>query len=268
MAEWENGRTVSDSKVGCDLQQHQDKMLACYEFRERFVENERKSHWCSIPEVVQVAGSTISRGAKPLPYRQGRKLTSNDFTPKKFFSRVQNKTARSCPLCFPMENNAIASLATLQLPSPCRLLSAACCPDKDLIVLISRLGGHDKLSLWKLQGAKKWEVDVGEDDASATVAALVWSPSGVLSSLFSHVLSLMIISPGQTIAVVRDSAHITLHSVQDGRVERCLSIPFHQNVPQITRTVVGVWWFAGHHSSASGVIPDIFKRSGLKVSCS
>ncbi|KAG8219827.1 hypothetical protein J3R82DRAFT_803 [Butyriboletus roseoflavus] len=88
-----------------------------------------------------------------------------------------------------MENNAFASLAILRFPSPCRLLSAACCPDKDLIVLISRLGGHDKLSLWKLQGAKKWEVDVGEDDdASATVAALVWSPSGVLSSLFSHVL--------------------------------------------------------------------------------
>ena len=87
-----------------------------------------------------------------------------------------------------MESNAFASLATLRLPAPCRLLSSACCPDKDLIVLISRLGGHDKLSLWKLQGSKKWEVDVGEDgDALATVAALVWSPSGELSS-FSHSL--------------------------------------------------------------------------------
>ncbi|KAF8445957.1 anaphase-promoting complex, cyclosome, subunit 4-domain-containing protein [Boletus edulis BED1] len=145
------------------------------------------------------------------------------------------------------ESNAFASLATLRLPSPCRLLSSACCPDKDLIVLISRLGGHDKLSLWKLQGSKKWEVDVGEDnDASATVADLVWSPSG------------------QTIAVVRDSAHITLHSVQDGRIERCLSIPF-QGTPETNKTIVGVWWFAGHHSPASGVIPDIFKRNGVKT---
>ncbi|KAG6381189.1 anaphase-promoting complex, cyclosome, subunit 4-domain-containing protein [Boletus reticuloceps] len=145
------------------------------------------------------------------------------------------------------ESNAFASLATLRLPSPCRLLSSACCPDKDLIVLISRLGGRDKLSLWKLQGSKKWEVDVGEDnDASATVADLVWSPSG------------------QTIAVVRDSAHITLHSVQDGRIERCLSMPF-QGTPETIETIVGVWWFAGHHSPASGVIPDIFKRNGVKT---
>lgn len=92
-----------------------------------------------------------------------------------------------------MEGDAFASLATLRLPSPCRLLSSACCPDKDLIVLISRLGGHDKLSLWKLQGSKKWEVDVGEvDDASPTVAALVWSPNGefpssFLFSLYFHV---------------------------------------------------------------------------------
>lgn len=166
-----------------------------------------------------------------------------------------------------METNAFALLATLRLPSPCRLLSAACCPDKDLIVLISRLGGHDKLSLWKLQGPKKWEVDVGEsDDASATVAAFVWSPSGALSSSFPHSPQVTVDhTPGQTIAVVRDSANITLHSVQDGRVERCLSIPFHQSAPTV-QTIVGVWWFAGHRSSASGVIPDIFKRNGVKVS--
>ena len=72
--------------------------------------------------------------------------------------------------------------------------------------------------------------------------------------------------PGQTIAVVRDSAHITLHSVQDGRVERCLSIPFRQSASQTTQTIAGVWWLAGHHSPASGIIPDIFKRNGVTVS--
>lgn len=88
-----------------------------------------------------------------------------------------------------MESNAFASLSTLRLSSPCRLLSSTCCPDKDLIVLISRLGGRDKLSLWKLQGSKKWEVDVGEDDdTSTTVTALVWSPSGGFHALFLHLL--------------------------------------------------------------------------------
>ena len=72
---------------------------------------------------------------------------------------------------------------------------------------------------------------------------------------------------GQTIAVVRDSAHIILHSVQDGRVERYLSIPLNQSAPQAARTITGAWWFAGHHSPAIGVIPDIFKRNGVKVSC-
>lgn len=167
-----------------------------------------------------------------------------------------------------MESNAFASLATLRLPSACRLLSSACCPDKDLIVLISRLGGHDKLSLWKLQGSKKWEVDVGEEeDASVTVAALVWSPSGEIP-FFTRAFVPAHDTPlvGQTIAVVHDSAHITIHSVQDGRVERRLSIPFHQGAPQAIRTIAGVCWFAGHHSLASGVIPDIFKRNGVKVS--
>lgn len=168
-----------------------------------------------------------------------------------------------------MESKAFASLATLRFPSPCRLLSSACCPDKDLIVLVSRLGGHDKLSLWKLQGSKKWEVDVGEDDdASPRVAALVWSPSGEFSFSFSCSLAHHCRHTGQTIAVVRDSAHITLHSVRDGRVERCLSIPFHQNTPQPIQTIAGVWWFAGHQSPASGVIPDIFKRNGVKASYS
>ncbi|KIJ68430.1 hypothetical protein HYDPIDRAFT_106626 [Hydnomerulius pinastri MD-312] len=146
-----------------------------------------------------------------------------------------------------METNAFATLATLQLPSPCRLLSSACCPDKDLVVLISRLGGHDKMSLWKMQGSRKWEIDIGSDDASTTVTGLAWSPSG------------------QTIAVVHDSARITLHSVQDGHVERSLSVPLPLNTPQAQYKITGIWWFPGFHTSASGIIPDIFKRNGVKT---
>lgn len=78
-----------------------------------------------------------------------------------------------------METNAFASLAVLQLPSASRLLASACCPDKDLVVLISRLGGQDRMSLWKMQGPKTWEVDVAADKSSSEqIAGLAWSPDG------------------------------------------------------------------------------------------
>lgn len=82
-----------------------------------------------------------------------------------------------------MESNAFASLATLQLPSASRLLATACCPDKDLVLLISRLGGQDRISLWKVQGSKTWEVDVGHSESSgAQITAVAWSPDGVFAS--------------------------------------------------------------------------------------
>ncbi|KAH7883604.1 anaphase-promoting complex, cyclosome, subunit 4-domain-containing protein [Phlebopus sp. FC_14] len=146
-----------------------------------------------------------------------------------------------------MQANAFATLATLQLPSPCRLLFSACCPDKDLVVLLSRLGGRDKMSLWKMQGSKKWEVDIGSDNSSSTATTLAWSPSG------------------QTIAVVHDSARITLHSVQDGRIERTLVVPLPFGSTKDAYGVVGIWWFAGYRTSPSGVIPDVFKRDGVKT---
>jgi anaphase-promoting complex subunit 4 len=78
-----------------------------------------------------------------------------------------------------MELNAFASLAVLQLPSQSRLLASACCPDKDLVILISRLGGKDRMSLWKMQGSKKWEVDVGTEETSAEeIVGIAWSPDG------------------------------------------------------------------------------------------
>lgn len=47
------------------------------------------------------------------------------------------------------------------------------------MVLISRLGGQDRLSLWKMQGARKWEVDVGtQQSTSEEIVGLAWSPDG------------------------------------------------------------------------------------------
>lgn len=86
-----------------------------------------------------------------------------------------------------VDKNAYASLAILQLPAQSRLLKSACCPDKDLVVLLSRLGGKDKMSLWKMQGSKKWEVDVSVNEPETEeVTGLAWSPDGERLSSCLH----------------------------------------------------------------------------------
>ncbi|KAG0708880.1 anaphase-promoting complex, cyclosome, subunit 4-domain-containing protein [Suillus ampliporus] len=144
-----------------------------------------------------------------------------------------------------MEHNAFASLAVLRLSSPCRLLPSACCPDKDLVVLVSRLGGRDRLTLWKMQGTKKWDIEVGRDE-SESVSALAWSPCG------------------QTIAVSHGFSRITLYSAQDGRIERSLTIPTSShNVEQ--RRITEAWWFSGCRDLPRSTIPDIFKRNEINT---
>ena len=77
-------------------------------------------------------------------------------------------------------SNSFISLANIRLPSPSRLLENACCPDKDLVVLFSRLGGADRMSLWNSnQGSKVWEADIGTD-TSSHVVGIAWSPDGML----------------------------------------------------------------------------------------
>jgi anaphase-promoting complex subunit 4 len=79
-----------------------------------------------------------------------------------------------------MQTNAFASLAVLQLTSPSRLLPLSCCPDKDLLIIISRLGGQDRISLWNsTQGTKTWEVDIGDENSGAAVVDIAWSPDGM-----------------------------------------------------------------------------------------
>jgi anaphase-promoting complex subunit 4 len=82
-------------------------------------------------------------------------------------------------------STAFNTLANFQIPTPCRILPTSCCLDKDLVVLISRLGSLDRISLWNTtQGTKIWEVEVGEDVDSAYVVDLAWSPDGESSVYF------------------------------------------------------------------------------------
>ena len=83
--------------------------------------------------------------------------------------------------------NSIDLLASFRLPSAARLLPTALCPDKDLLLLITNLNDKDRLSLWNLQGSKKWEVEVDASGSSPEgIVALTWSPD--CAYLFFRVL--------------------------------------------------------------------------------
>ncbi|KAI0068360.1 hypothetical protein BV25DRAFT_1793503 [Artomyces pyxidatus] len=139
-----------------------------------------------------------------------------------------------------VNTNAFASLARLQLPPHSRLLPSACCPDKDLVVIVSRLGGKDRMGLWKMQGSKKWEVDVDSGAVyNEEIVDLAWSPDG------------------QTIVLIHHPPRITFHSVQDGHQERY--VPMLHELPDIAR-FTGVWWLLQDKRTQSSTIPDIFKR--------
>ncbi|KAH8827987.1 anaphase-promoting complex, cyclosome, subunit 4-domain-containing protein [Flagelloscypha sp. PMI_526] len=139
---------------------------------------------------------------------------------------------------------AFASLAVLALPSPCRLLTVSCCPDKDLFVLISRLIGHDRVSLWKYNGTKVWETEMPSQDATKDtiqhVPAIAWSPDG------------------HTIAVVYTHGTVSVRSIQDGSEERALSIP-----TQTQHKLTGIWWFKHDRELSKNPIPDVFRRNNI-----
>ncbi|KAI0051696.1 hypothetical protein FA95DRAFT_1534014 [Auriscalpium vulgare] len=132
------------------------------------------------------------------------------------------------------------SLATLQLPPHSRLLPSACCPDKDLVVVITRTGGKDRMSLWKMQGSKKWDVDVDSGAAQdEEIVDLAWSPDG------------------QSIVLVHHPPRTTFHSIQDGRQER--DGPVFPDLPLDGR-FCGVWWLPQEKPAPTSNIPDILKR--------
>jgi hypothetical protein len=71
--------------------------------------------------------------------------------------------------------------STITLAHPSRLYPSACCPDKDLFIVISRYGNKDRVALWKMQGSKKWEVDVARGSTVSEVVSVAWNPNGTLS---------------------------------------------------------------------------------------
>ncbi|KAI0793487.1 anaphase-promoting complex, cyclosome, subunit 4-domain-containing protein [Abortiporus biennis] len=136
--------------------------------------------------------------------------------------------------------DSFATIANVRLPSTSRILRSSWCPDKDLLVIILRTAGRDKLTLWKMQGSKKWEVDI---DKAETIVDVAWNPDGTI------------------IAVAHHPPSVTLHSVQDGSQIRSLSITINESKQNPVEALKGIWWLPGEREKIKDAVPDIFKRN-------
>lgn len=143
---------------------------------------------------------------------------------------------------------SFAVLATVRLAAQSRVYSNSCCPDKDLVLLFSRLGGNDRMSLWNInQGTRKWETDIGDGEATGfTAVAMAWGPDG------------------QSIAVAREPPSVAVYSIQDGHRTHVISLSHDGGT---LSSLCGLWWFVDEDDAKTGSnIPDIFKRHGVIVS--
>ncbi|KAG6851048.1 hypothetical protein H0H93_002940 [Arthromyces matolae] len=141
--------------------------------------------------------------------------------------------------------SSFSSFGVLQAPST-RLLPSACCPDKDLIVLISRLGGRDRLGLWNYShSAKIWEVDTGAGDENTMteIVGIAWSPDG------------------KSLVAVHHPPLITIHSLQDGAM--MYTLPMRSSSDASSFNFVDAWWFCDARSVKTSAIPDILSRNDV-----
>ena len=88
----------------------------------------------------------------------------------------------SSPICIAsissiMQANPFLSLAVVQLPPNARILPSSWCPDKDLLLVITRQRSKDRISLYRMQGTKVWEVEFDADTPDELeIVDIAWSP--------------------------------------------------------------------------------------------
>lgn len=69
---------------------------------------------------------------------------------------------------------------------------------------------------------------------------------------------------GLSIAVAHDPSRVTLHSLQDGTLQRTLNIPLAMVYGRRLQ-LTGIWWFQNEKQANIHDFPDIFKRAGIIV---
>ncbi|KAF5314057.1 hypothetical protein D9611_006831 [Ephemerocybe angulata] len=149
-----------------------------------------------------------------------------------------------------MDSNAYPALASIHLPAHSRLLRDSCCPDKDIVLVFSHLGGLERISLYHTHnGTKIWETDVG-DEAAATstqVVGISWSPDG------------------RSIALLLNPPRISLLSIQDGHTISTLRINVPEEVERAEQSpLAGISWFRSENRAKKpSTIPDIFRRHNI-----
>jgi anaphase-promoting complex subunit 4 len=85
-----------------------------------------------------------------------------------------------------LDLGSFSPLGTFSVPPKTRLVQGACNPEKDLVLLIHRGEPRDTISLWKLQGAKRWEIDtIANYETTGLLRDVSWSPDGKLSMQWS-----------------------------------------------------------------------------------
>ncbi|KAI0365237.1 hypothetical protein BV20DRAFT_954638 [Pilatotrama ljubarskyi] len=89
-----------------------------------------------------------------------------------------------------------------------------------------------------MSGAKKWEIDLpGNTEYQVEqIVDIAWSPDV------------------QSIAVVSNPGLITIHSIQNGSIERAIPVPGRRS------RVTGAWWFREEKKPAGNGLPEVFKR--------
>jgi anaphase-promoting complex subunit 4 len=76
-------------------------------------------------------------------------------------------------------DSVFSLIGSLHLPTPSRLPENACCPNKDLIIVIMGGGLKEKMLLLNLEGNKKWETEAVSDGMDRNrIMSVAWSPDG------------------------------------------------------------------------------------------
>lgn len=83
-----------------------------------------------------------------------------------------------------LDGRSYARLAEVAFVPQSILFPSSWCPTMDLFVVASPLSNRHRLTLWKMSGAKLWDVEVGRGVAThERIVSIAWSPHGTSHTL-------------------------------------------------------------------------------------